>query len=171
MSLDCIRDYLIYDPATGLFAWLKTPNAARPEHTGARAGCVAPIGYVQIRFRRKLYYGHRLAWFFVHGKMPPHEIDHINGDRSDNRIANLRPATHRENCKNMSRMTGQRLNTSGLKGVFWDKRRKRWRASITADSRTHFVGRFDTREEAARAYDAAAIQRHGQFAKLNFPAA
>lgn len=92
--------------------------------------------------------------------------DHINGDGLDNRRANLRPVTTIQNCAN------QRLaknNTSGFKGVSWRKDNRRWMASIGVDGTRHYLGFFGTAEEAAAAYDAAALTAWGEFAALNFP--
>lgn len=92
--------------------------------------------------------------------------DHINGDPLDNRRANLRQATPLQNVGN-SKLS--RRNTSGYKGVSWWEHKKRWKAYIAHDRRQKHLGYFDTPEEAARAYDAAAREKWGEFAWLNFP--
>lgn len=91
-------------------------------------------------------------------------VDHINGDGLDDRRVNLRAATHAQNNANVRL---RRDNHSGFKGVA-DSRSGRWRAYIGSSPVLH-IGTFDTPEEAARAYDAAAIQHFGEFARLNFP--
>jgi hypothetical protein len=91
-------------------------------------------------------------------------VDHINGDGLDNRQTNLRPATHAENARNR-RMHSD--NASGFKGVFADRRR--WRAGIVTNGARRDLGCWGTAEEAARAYDSAAREFHGEFARLNFP--
>lgn len=93
-------------------------------------------------------------------------VDHINGDGLDNRRANLRPATPGQNAANMRR---PRNNTSGFKGVTLYRRTGRWRAHITVDQRQRHLGYFDTAEEAAHAYDTAATQTWGEYARLNYP--
>lgn len=93
-------------------------------------------------------------------------VDHANGDGLDNRRSNLREATHAQNSAN-SRLS--RRSTSGLKGVTWYKRTSRWRAHITVDQAQRHLGYFDDAAEAARAYDAAALEAFGEFAHINFP--
>jgi HNH endonuclease/AP2 domain len=92
------------------------------------------------------------------------EVDHINGNGLDNRRVNLREATHAQNLWNRGRTCN---NTSGFKGVRWDKARGAWRATITAEGREMFLGRFDDILDAARAYDEAATLHHGEFAWKN----
>lgn len=92
--------------------------------------------------------------------------DHRNGDGLDNRRANLRDATHAQNLSNRRTPIG----ASGLKGVTWHKSRSKWRAQITSHGTNHHLGYFSTREDAARAYDMAAREMHGEFASPNFPA-
>jgi hypothetical protein len=94
------------------------------------------------------------------------EVDHINGDTLDNRRCNLRLATHAQNmCNNRMRSH----NTSGYRGVFWYAERRKWGALIVARRKRKFLGLYADAVDAARAYDAAAIELHGEFASLNFP--
>lgn len=93
--------------------------------------------------------------------------DHHNGNGLDNRRANLRPATHGQNCANRAL---QRNNTSGFKGVNWHSHSRKWKAQIRANGTKRHLGVFGTPEEAARAYDDAARELHGEFAAVNYPA-
>jgi AP2 domain len=93
-------------------------------------------------------------------------VDHRNGDGLDNQRHNLRPATQPENLAN----TGSRGGTSRYKGVSWDRRRNKWRAGIMNNRQLYHLGMFTDEDEAARAYDAAAIELQGEFARPNFPA-
>jgi len=93
-------------------------------------------------------------------------IDHMNGNGLDNRRANLRPATRAENGRNSRRRVD---NTSGFKGVVFDKPRGKWRSRIRVDDGRIHLGMFTDPIAAARAYDAAALEHHGEFASLNFP--
>ncbi|WP_371417778.1 HNH endonuclease [Roseivivax sp. THAF197b] len=100
------------------------------------------------------------------GAYPPAQIDHRNGDRTDNRWINLRAAEKSENCRNVKSRTG---STSSYLGVSFRRDRNIWRAVIFTDGKQKFLGTYKSEEEAARAYDAAAIRHHGEFARLNFP--
>lgn len=93
-------------------------------------------------------------------------VDHINRDRSDNRRSNLRLCSLAENNRNGSIRSN---NNSGFKGVSWDKARGKWQAGIGLNGTRKALGRFDSAEDAARAYDAAALANYGEFAALNFP--
>lgn len=97
---------------------------------------------------------------------PGFEVDHVNGDGLDNRRANLRECVRTQN--NANHGLG-RLNASGFKGVSWDAANRRWRTSISAAGVTRNLGRYDRPEDAARAYDRAAVATFGDFARLNFP--
>jgi hypothetical protein len=161
-----IREYIAYDPETGVFTWLKRPFAHSRQQAGDVAGILRPTGYRQIKFRKRLYLAHRLAWWFVHGEWPLRQIDHRNCRKDDNRIDNLRPATGTQNQGNCG---PQERNKSGFKGVHFNKRRRVWIAAIGIKSKVHYLGRFSTPEEAAHAYDEAALKHFGAFAWLNFP--
>lgn len=94
------------------------------------------------------------------------DVDHINGDRLDNRRANLRVCPHRQNIRNQKPRVG---GTSRYKGVYWCSTYRKWRVQIMSDKKRIHVGAFDDEEQAARAYDVAALEHHGEFARLNFP--
>jgi hypothetical protein len=154
-----LREVLNYDPMTGVFVWKKRLN------NRALVGHICRNfdhrGYLRINIDRKIYRAARLAWLYIHGKWPPHEIDHINGIPGDDRLDNLREATHSENCNNRPpRKSGR------LKGVYFNKRDNGWCARITGSKRTHFLGRFATEAEAHAAYAKAAPIIHGEFARI-----
>jgi hypothetical protein len=161
LKAERLREVLSYDPATGIFTRLvNTGNV----HEGDPAGCInKSLGYAMITIDYKRYYAHRLAWLYMTGEWPAAQIDHINMDRADNRWDNLRLATK---SQNMSNRGAQSNNTSGIKGVDWDRARIKWRAQICASGRRVCLGRFDTREEAQAAYVIAVEKYHGGFARI-----
>ena len=142
---DLVRQ-LHYDAVTGEFRWRKNFKVA---------GSVSAEGYIQIRINGQLFMAHVLAWFYHFKIWPPNEIDHENRKRADNRILNLRVATHIQNLGNQGK---QANNTSGFKGV--TRHGKKWRAEIAHIK----LGTFDTPEAAAEAYRIAAQIRFGEYA-------
>jgi hypothetical protein len=156
-----LLELLDYDGSTGIFTWRIARGRAS---AGSVAGRTSMYGYIEIGLDDRLYKAHRLAWLHVHGTTPDSQIDHINGIRSDNRIANLREASAGQNQHNRG---PQWNNKSGFKGVSWNTKRKKWCAQIRFDWTTQFLGYFDDANEAARAYDAAALKLHGEFCTLN----
>ena len=127
--------------------------------------------YIRACRRRMHLYMHRL----IIGAAPGEEVDHKNGNGLDNRKDNLRIATHSQNLGNVGKLRVKRTPSSQYRGVCWDKSKSAWAVFIAADgryagggSRSKFVGRYSDEVEAARAYDAAAVTRWGEFARLNF---
>lgn len=146
---------LSYEPTEGLFRWIKDPGRGIP--AGTEAGCVDKDGYRNITVKCKRYLAHRLAWFYVHGALPTFDLDHINRDRSDNRIANLRKSCDVENGQNKG---VAKNNKSGARGVHWCKTYSKWRAGIRVGGKQIDLGRFDTVKEAAQAYAQASKVHH-----------
>ena len=158
-----VRDVLDYDPVTGVFRWkMLTSKQVHRAHVGDEAGAPDKLGYRMIGIDRKVYLSHRLAWVWMTGEWPLIDIDHANGDPSDNRWCNLREATESQNKAN----TGpQKNNTSGFKGVYWVKSHKKWSALIRKDKKLRFLGYFDTPEAAHAVYAAEASKLFGEFAR------
>ena len=133
-----LKEFLHYNPFTGIFTWIKyTANSVK---IGDNAGCVGSSGYIQIRLKGKKYAAHRLAFLYMTGKLPEEQADHINHIRIDNRWKNLREATNQENSKNMSMKNS---NTSGVTGICWDRRAKKWQARIMVDGKNKHLGLFE----------------------------
>lgn len=130
---------------------------------GNRAGNEHHSGYKYIKIRGKLYAEHRLVWLMVNGAMPDGELDHKDGNKHMNYIGNLRKVTRRGNCANRNGWSA-----SGFKGVYTQQRGKPWCVHLTVDGSTVRIGSFNTKEEAARAYDIAALKYNCEHAKLNF---
>jgi hypothetical protein len=161
LTAERLREVLSYDPETGVFVWLK--RTARRIRVGDVAGCLGTLGYRSLGINGEEHLAHRLAWLYVHGEWPSADIDHINGDPGDNRLANLRPATRAQNSANAGKRT---TNTSGLKGVCWSKKSCKWRAAITVNGQVIYLGLFDCPAEAHAAYARAAEQHCGEFARV-----
>lgn len=149
---DDLRSVLGYDPITGQFTWLPgTRNA------GKSAGSLHKVlGYIEITHKSTRYYAHRLAWFMCYGSCPEF-IDHINGNRADNRIDNLRSVVKQENHYNMKCYSTSRTQVTG---VIFHKQSSKWRASITVDKKTIELGHFDDFVDAVMARKTAE-QHHG----------
>jgi hypothetical protein len=160
LTAERLRELLDYNPATGHFTWRAPPR------NGTLVGDLAGSsqrGYIQINVDNSGYLAHRLVWLYVHGRWPISQIDHINLIQSDNRLANLREATHAENARNCEPLSI--ANKSGYRGVYWNTQKKKWEARIRVGGPSIYLGRYNTKEEAAAAYRAAAIQYHGAFAR------
>lgn len=151
LTVERLRQVLIYDPATGVF---------RRRTTGKLAGCSVGGGYVRVGVDGGRYEASRLAWFYVHGVWPADLIDHVNLDPSDNRLCNLREATRSQNGANSPCSKNNRV---GVKGV--RRRGDRFQARIMAAGRLMSIGCYPTAEEAGRAYASAAERFFGEFAR------
>lgn len=161
LTAERLRELLTYDPASGLFTRrvYRSPNAK----AGDIAGTIDKDGYVQIQIDGKVYKAHRLAWLYMTGEWPESDIDHNDLDEGNNTWANLRPATVSQNAANCGKRP---FNTSGLKGVTFDKRKGRWMAQIQVDRRCRHLGYHDTPELAHAAYASAAREIHGEYARV-----
>jgi hypothetical protein len=148
-------DRLAYDAATGVLTWVRP---RRSTFIGKPAGCVSHSGYVTVCLGRTPVPAHRIAWLLHYGEWPQYDIDHINGNRADNRIGNLRDVPRRINRENMrSAMPGSR---SGLLGVRWHARDRLWYAAITVRGRRTILGYFKDASEAHQRYVEAKRQLH-----------
>jgi len=157
-SLDRIKEIISYDPETGLFTNIAKRGKCTP---GSVSGTITPQGYLQIGIDWKLYLAHRLAWHISTGVDPGEfEIDHINGITTDNRISNLRLTSKVQNAQNVKI---PKTNSTGVKGVYFDKSRNKFCAEIICNKIKYRLGRFDTLEEASEARKMAANALHGEF--------
>lgn len=133
---------------------------------GVDSWCVNSRGYAQAWVDRKTQVLHRLV-AAASGIDTSHEIDHINGNKLDNRVCNLRAATKQQNRHNRKKET-KRLTSSQYKGVSWNKPARKWSAYVIVNSKQKHLGCFDSEQDAALAYDKAAIAHFGAFVKTNF---
>lgn len=155
LTLDRLKELLDYNLQTGLFIWkCRTSNRVK---VGDVAGRNNGNGYVRIAIDGKNYYAHRLAWMFVHGEIPALEIDHADGNRSNNKIENLRLASHAENGQNQALRA---TNTSGMIGVSWSKAHGMWCAYIFKSGKKKHLGLFKDLDEAGAAYLSAKAVMH-----------
>ena len=145
-----IPELLDYNPITGEFRWKidRTYNAK----AGSIAGVINGHGYRYITVQGKLYRASRLAWFLSYGEWPENQIDHIDQNRSNDVLSNLREITHQENLQNSSM---NKNNTSGVKGVHWVKTHSKWRAMIQVDKIPIVLGYFSNKWDAICARKAA----------------
>ena len=159
ITAERLREVLSYDAGTGEFTWnISASNVM----AGSVAGSVNDRGYRQITIEHGRYYAHRLAWLYMTGEWPKHQIDHINGSKGDNRFSNLREATPSQNHGNTNRPSS---NTSGFKGVCFHRGLGRWVAYIRVRKKKMHLGCFDTPEAAHSAYVVAAEKHFGGFAR------
>ena len=151
ITQELLKERLHYDKDTGVFTWTDSKLNSN-KMRGKKAGTLSKVGYVSIGLtietKTHLYSAHRLAWFYVYGEFPKLQLDHINHDRLDNRISNLREVTNKENQRNVSM---RKDNTSGYSGVWFNKVRKKYQAGIRVNYRRIHLGCFEKIEDAAKA--------------------
>jgi hypothetical protein len=157
--LKLFNEYFQYNHITGILIWKKKP--APCIRVGNVAGCINYFGYIQVRIRGKIYKGHRIA-FLMHHKYLPKYIDHIDGNKVNNSISNLRECTFNENMRNRGVSNN---STSGYKGV--GKNGSKWRATIKYNRVEINLGRYENKHDAAKAYNLGARMYHGEFAYTN----
>lgn len=159
LTQERLKELLEYNGENGKFTW--KANYGSAAKSGNIAGYVNKLGYVMIGVGGKRYLAHRLVWLYVNGYFPKECIDHINGDKSDNRIHNLREATKSENEYNKKVHTNSK---SGVKGVYWNKINKKWVADIRANGKYFYIGSFETLKEASKAIKIKREELHKEFA-------
>ena len=153
-----ISRFLRYDPESGHLYWKKPRRGARGRLI---AGCVHKhLGYVLVTVNRYRTYAHRVAWLLMTKEWPPSEVDHVNGNRADNRWVNLRSATSSQNKMNKKVRSDSR---TGLKGA-WLHSPGKWRSKVKVNGVIHDLGLFDSPQEAHEAYIRKSRELHGDFA-------
>lgn len=154
-----VRELLSYDPETGTFRW-------KVDRGGMKAGDIAggfgAAGYWMIGIDRCRMYGHILAWAYMTGQYSTGMLDHRDTDRTNNSWSNIRPASAQQNAWNSALKP---TNTSGHKGVSRHSKNGKWCAHIRINGKSKYLGSFDNATDAGRAYEMAAKQHFGEFAR------
>lgn len=161
-SFEEVRGNLSYSASTGNFWWIKERHGRPMDRPAGSVSGKDKVGYRQIYFNGKPYQAAHLAWLLMTGSWPIKTVDHKNLVRTDDRWSNLRPATRSQNFGNQRKYKN---NTSGLKGVSWFKPTKRWKAQIQIRGKKIALGHYATAEEAHAAYEKAAQQHFGEYAR------
>jgi hypothetical protein len=156
-SIDSAKDAFSYEESTGNLLRAKSVSNSK---SGDASGYLRKDGYIVVRFGGRQTLAHRIIWAIYYGELPSRFIDHVNGDRSDNRIVNLRLASRSENNQNA---TIRKDNKTGFKGVRWVERDKRFVASIRVNGKYKSLGYFIDAESASAAYQQKAKELHGEF--------
>ena len=168
---ELLKELFDYDPDTGVLTHRARCGANskgfNAQFAGRPAGACQNSGYIQVGIKTsegsKTYLAHRVIFMLVHGYIPD-EVDHLNRTRTDNRLINLRDATHSQNQANK---TPKRTAKSGLRGVWYVEGRDLWRVQCNRNGSTKTVGYFKTKKEAVEAYNSFAVAEFGGFAVLH----
>lgn len=157
---ETIGSSISYEPETGGLIRIASPKA---KFVGANAATSGKEGYLSVSFIGKLYAAHRVAWFLYYGQQPPEYLDHINGNRGDNRISNLRPVDAVQNATNRSK----RQDAAKLpRGVTLHRQTGKYQAQIKARGKVIHLGLYSASDDAGAAYANAAMRYHGEFASF-----
>jgi hypothetical protein len=151
---------LAYNPSTGLLTWNSSPNTRIVP--GRNAGSKGTNGYMRIKIGGKTYLAHRVAWLIHHGAWPGGQIDHIDGCRHNNAIANLRDSTPSQNQHNQAL---RKTSKSGVKGVSWNPDYEKWHVQVTLNRKVHNGGHYECLAEAKAAVATLRDRLHGEFAR------
>lgn len=175
IDVDLLQKLLRYDPETGKLFWLPREKSDVPQHptcirwNSRYAGREAFTtkdrkGYLKSAIFNVMFRAHRIAWALFYGVWPDGQIDHINMDRADNRICNLREANNSQNNRNR---TVQSNNKSGYKGVFQNKKTAKWCSVLMVNGEKYWGGTHSTAQAAAEAYSELCRKHHGEFARTH----
>jgi len=159
LPIETLQRLFRYDPESGNIYWIVVGKGKTKKKP---AGTVVQAGYIGILIDGKRYYAHRIAWALHHGRHPELHLDHINGIKTDNRIANLREANDMQNARNSKKPVN---NTSGYTGVSYCKLTNKWRVLIKVNRKSISFGRHACIEDAVKARKEAEIRYFGEWRK------
>ena len=160
LTQEHLKKHLHYSPQTGVFSRLIANSSA--SKIGDLAGWKTKLGYIDLKIDGTTYKAHRLVFLYAYGEIPSCDIDHINMDRADNRLANLRAATRSQNQCNRTKLSS---NKTGFKGVSFHKATNKFVAQCAFKNQKHHIGLFDTPEAASTAYQKFTASLQGEFAR------
>lgn len=161
MNRELALHLFLYNPETGIVT--RRVTRSHNARAGDIVGTIDGKGYLHVSVNKRFYRLHRIVFLMHHGWLP-HQIDHEDRDKINLRIRNLRPCTETQNKGNSS---ANRRNTSGFRGVSRNSRSGKWHAQIKIHGKQTYIGRFETPEQAALAYNTAAVIHFGEFAQVN----
>lgn len=162
LTQERLQEVYEYNPDTGLFTHKRHGRRGRAPKN-AVAGYIMKTGYVGMCIDRRKYLAHRLAWLYVYGAFPDGEIDHVNLNRADNRLVNIRVCNRAQNEHNT---LAHKDNMCGVKGVTYRKARNKYVAQICIEGKNTYIGIYDTLDDAANAYAESARKLRGEFARV-----
>lgn len=161
--IEYAKEHLHFNFETGEVTWKKYPKNFNKVNKPIVAGTAHHSGYRTIVLQNKYYQLHRIIWAVYYGKMPTNCIDHIDLNKSNNRIANLREATNFQNGYNRD---VYKNSTSGFKNVQWDAVSNKWRVRVRVNGKRHHVGRFESKDDAINAAKAFMLEHHKEFSRV-----
>lgn len=172
LTQEKLIELINYDSETGIFTWKNRSEnyfcnpgyckAWNKRYAGKKTGNMSSTGCLQICIDDVRYMAHRLAWLYIHGDMNSECIDHINGDRTDNRLSNLRPATFVQNLMNAPSIAKRE---TGVRGVYWDKRGKCWRAACSISRKRVWLGKYYSLFDAAAARKSYEANNYAEYSR------
>jgi hypothetical protein len=164
LSHDEVVEFLDYDPLSGLFRWKKSTSNRAP--VGSLAGSSRGLGYLAIQLNGALCYSHRLAWFYIYKRWPAFDTDHINLDKRDNRIANLREASRAQNKWNIGPLSNNKSGAKGIRKRLTLTGDERFEVQLQANGKQFYIGTFSSMCEAKLAHAQAAETHHAEFKRI-----
>lgn len=159
LKFEHVNELLEYEPETGVLRWIKSPN--KRVAIGSKAGSISSFGYIKLKIDKKEYFAHRIAWLLYYKEWPSGQIDHIDNNRKNNAISNLRDCTASQNQRNQKR---RKSNSTGIKGVYWDANLNKWKVQVRGDGRIQYGGHYKSIQAAELAAIELRNRLHGEYA-------